>query len=224
MHKIFCQQGTEDWLNARRGAITGSQFKLCRDRYKTNSGKNKKGDYKDAAKSYAFGLAIERISGERLKEGRYTTWEMKYGTETEPEARVEHEEKIGQIITEVGFAVTECHRFGASLDGEIGEKGMAEYKCLTSAASLHKVIYNLDPSEYIDQVQGGMWVCDKEWAHLCIYCKNLRFCNKQLTILEAERDDEYIEGLVYDLMQFDNLVEYYKAFLLEERGSEIIKL
>src|ERR1051326_347485 len=43
----------------------------------------KVGDWSDAAKDYAFRLAIERISGKPLDEG-FETWSMKRGHELEP--------------------------------------------------------------------------------------------------------------------------------------------
>ncbi|WP_206208249.1 hypothetical protein [Xanthomonas oryzae] len=48
------------------------------------------GDYSDEAKSYAFRLAIERISGEPLDEG-FETFAMRRGHELEPYARAELE-------------------------------------------------------------------------------------------------------------------------------------
>jgi hypothetical protein len=224
MKRIYCEQGTEDWLNCRKGMTTASMFKACRDRYKTNSQYAKKGELKSESLAYAFGLAVERISGERLKEDKFISWEMKRGTLLEPDARMLHEIKIGKKVRQVGFAATDCFKFGCSLDGEIDDDGMAEYKCLTSPSGLLKSIYKNDPSDFYDQVQGGMWVCDKEWAHLVIYCEPLKCVDKELTILEAERDDEYIEGLVEDLYLFDKQIQYFVDFLKTERESEIIKL
>ena len=84
MNLINCEQGSQEWLDARCGLITASMFKEIR-------AKLKNGDYSAAAKQYAFRLACERISGELLSEDKFETWEMRRGHELEPEARLGHE-------------------------------------------------------------------------------------------------------------------------------------
>jgi hypothetical protein len=84
------------------------------------------GDWSDAAKDYAFRLAIERISGLPLDEG-FETWSMKRGHELEPHARMEHEMQTGLIVQRAGFVKTDDDIFGASADGLINEDGGSEY-------------------------------------------------------------------------------------------------
>ena len=84
---VECEQGSEEWHLARAGVPTASMFKVARSRLK--SGKNQ-GQFTEAAKDYAFRLAIERISGKPLDEG-FETWQMKRGHELEPAARLAHE-------------------------------------------------------------------------------------------------------------------------------------
>ena len=80
------------------------------------------GEYSEAALSYAFRLACERISGKPLDEG-FRTYQMKRGNELEPEARARHEFEIGCEVIPTGMVKTVDGRFGASADGLIGDDG-----------------------------------------------------------------------------------------------------
>jgi hypothetical protein len=170
------------------------------------------GDYSDAAKNYAFRLAIERISGQPLDEG-FETWSMKRGHELEPIARMEHEMETGLFIQRAGFVLTEDGKFGASADGLIGEDGGSEYKCLISPERLRSVLLTGDISEFTDQIQGCMWICGRSWWHFCLYCPALEPIGKQLWMKHVPRDDDYIEALEKDLIEFEKLVTQNEQIL-----------
>ncbi len=207
---ISCQQGQPEWFLARVGVITASMFFECRKRMK--SGKNK-GDFSSAAKQYAFRLAIERISGERLEEDKFETFEMRRGKELEPEARLKHEEKMGLLVEQTGIVLTDDRKFGASCDGLIDDDGAVEYKCFIAPSSLMPILLENDIGDCMDQVQGQLWITGRKWAHFVLYCPALACIGKDLTIIELERDDDYIESLESDLMEFDGLVGQYEQQL-----------
>lgn len=48
----------------------------------------------------------------------------------------------------------------------------------------------------IDQVQGCMWITDRKWWHIGMYCPLLKPVGRQLWWKEFQRDDDYIEGSV----------------------------
>lgn len=172
----------------------------------------KVGDFSDEAKNYAFRLAVERIAGTPLDEG-YQNWAMRRGHELEPEARMEHEQQTGLLVERAGFVLTDDHLFGASADGLIGEQGGCEYKCFLAPDKLRAFHIDNDPSEVMDQVQGCMWITGRQWWHLGLYCPALESIGKQLWLREFKRDDEYIDRLVGDLMEFAALVEQYETTL-----------
>ena len=72
-------QGTDEWLEARRGKITGSRFRdvMAKGRGKAMS---------ETRSSYMRDLAYERMTGLRVESpgNRYTDW----GHEHEPTARI----------------------------------------------------------------------------------------------------------------------------------------
>jgi hypothetical protein len=204
-------QGSEVWHKARAGVITASMFATCREKLK--SGPNK-GKPSAAAESYAFRLAVERISGLPLDEG-FETWAMRRGHELEPEARTFHEGHAGVIVDIAGFVTTDCGLFGASADGLIGEDGGAEYKCLISPERIKNAILRNDLDEFIDQVQGGMWITGRAWWDFCIYCPALSGVNREFSRWRIRRDDDYIVALEKDLSEFNNLVVEYQERLAQ---------
>ena len=213
MNIVHCNQGSQEWLNARCGLITASMFKECRKRLK--SGPNK-GDFSSEAKQYAFRLACERISGELLTEDKFETWEMRRGHELEPTARLLHEEREGILVEQVGFAVSDCGIYGASVDGAIDDDGISEYKCFVAPKSIMPIVLDHDISDTMDQIQGGLWVTKKKWAHFCLYCPALKKVGKELTVIPVERNQNYIDEMIPDLAEFDGLVEKYIGKLTEK--------
>lgn len=170
------------------------------------------GEWSTAAKDYAFRLAVERISGQPLDEG-FETWAMRRGHELEPEARREHEAQAGVFVDRAGFVMTEDGAFGASADGLIGTDEGAEYKCFVAPDKLRAFWFENDASSVMDQVQGGMWITGRKRWHLCLYCPALEPVGKQLWWRVFERDDNYIEKMELDLLEFKGLVDEYEQKL-----------
>lgn len=209
MRIITCEQGSPEWHQARAGVITASMFRVARERLK--SGPNK-GDFTEAAKNYAFRVAVERIAGNPLDEG-FETWQMKRGHELEPAARAAHEAASGEVVFRAGFVVTDCGRFGASADGLIGDDAGSEYKCLVSPEGLRDVLLDDDITKYIDQIQGCMWITGRRRWHYAMYCPALQPIGKDLYWRVVERDDDYIEAMESDLIDFMRLVDRYEFTL-----------
>jgi len=170
----------------------------------------------ETARHYAFRLAIERISGVPLDVDRPTasTWQMKRGQRLEPMARFCHIEEIGVDVEEVGVILTDDRKFGASADGWIGEKGGAEYKCLVGEAELESIYIDLDATKYAEQVQGNLWLSGREWWDFCVYCPALERIGLHFWRQRVYRDEAYIEAMVTDLRNFDEVVEGFREKLI----------
>ncbi|WP_443115455.1 lambda exonuclease family protein [Herbaspirillum seropedicae] len=176
----------------------------------------KVGDYSDAAKDYAFRLAVERISRQPLDDGGFETYAMRRGRELEPEARMEHEVQTGLLIQPCGFITTDDRAFGASADGLIEDDGGSEYKCLISPEEIRRIWFGDDWSKYTDQVQGSLWLTGRKYWEFCMYCPALAPIGKQLWRRRVERDEAYIEALEADLMEFKALVAETERRLRED--------
>lgn len=164
------------------------------------------GDFSAAAKDYAFRLAVERISGQPLDEG-FETFAMRRGHELEPAARAAHEIEAGVVVTRCGFVLTDDRVFGASADGLIGVDGGSEYKCLIDPARLRSVLVDGDLSEFMDQVQGCLWLTGRKWWHFALYCPALDPIDLGLWWREIRRDEAYIDAMERDLVEFKDLVD-----------------
>lgn len=209
---VECDQGSTEWHNARAGVVTASMFAEVRKRLK--SGPNK-GDFSSAAKDYAFRLACERISGEALQDDQFQTYAMRRGNELEPEARLLHEQRIEKFIERAGFVLTDDRKFGASADGLIDDDGGSEYKCLVSPERLRTILIEQNLDEFQDQIQGCMWITGRKWWHFALYCPALKPIGKELTLHEVKRDDDYIEAMEKDLLEFEKQVTLNESLLKE---------
>jgi hypothetical protein len=190
------EQGSAEWHAARAGVITASMFSTAR--YKT-----KKGEWSSEAKNYAFRLALERMGGQPLDDGM-ETWAMKRGKELEPAARARHAAIIGLEVKPCGFFTTDCGTFGSSPDGLIGDNGCSEYKALVDPSRIGKVLVNGDLSEFMDQIQGHLWITGREWCDFCIYMPQLSSVKRDMFRQRVYVQDQ--GALVADLHEFNALV------------------
>lgn len=170
------------------------------------------GEFSDVAKNYAFRLAVERISGEPLDEG-FQNFAMRRGHELEPRARMEHELQSGLFVERAGFVMTADGVFGASADGLIDPDEGSEYKCFIAPEKLRSFWIDNDPSSVMEQAQGCMWITGRKRWHICLYCPALESAGKQLWWQVFDRDDNYIEKMEADLLEFKGLVDMYEQKL-----------
>lgn len=209
-------QGSAEWLASRAGVITASKFVEARKRLKSGP---KKGGFTEAAEDYAFRVAVERISGAPLDEG-FSTWAMKRGNELEPEARAWVEVKLGIFVDTAGFVTTDDEKFGASADGFIDKDGGLEIKCLVDPGRIRNVILSDDISEFMDQIQGGMWLTGRKWWQFALFCPALEKVGLQLYTKRVERDDNYINEMELDLLEFERVVSKYEQTLRDRRLTQ----
>jgi hypothetical protein len=173
------------------------------------------GEFSDAAKDYAFRVAVERISGESLDKN-FETFAMRRGRELEPNARFAHEMAAAVTVKRAGFVATDDEVFGCSADGLMGDEGGAEYKCLIDPARMRQVLFDGDVSEFMDQVMGCLWITGRKYWHFALYCPQLASIGKELWWREFKRDDDYIERMERDLIEFKALVDENERRLRED--------
>lgn len=193
-------QGSEEWLAARKGRITGSRFKDCRDKLKS-------GQPSKACIAYALDTARERIGGNAP--AKFQNAAMRTGTEQEPIARAQYEARTGHLVDEAGFYLTEDGCFGLSPDGLIDDDGVLEIKTMVSSDTLFTAVADGDISEYIDQCNGYLWLLGRQWVDLVLWVPDLN----HMTIRRITRDENAIEALEADLMAFAQMVKTYETKL-----------
>lgn len=202
------KQGSPDWMAARSGVITGSRFKDCRD-FKTPTAAQKKegktkGDPSAKMVLYSRDVARQRCGGK--VQDVYVNAAMRYGSEQEGYARIAYEEQTGNLVQEAGFICTDDRMFGVSVDGLVQPKGMIEIKTMVSSDTFFTAVVEQDHSEYIDQINGSLWLLGLEWCDLVLWAPDLEGVGASMTIRRIERNDDHINELESDLMAFSSLV------------------
>lgn len=211
-------QGSEAWLEARRGVITASRFKDARD-YKAPTAADKKegktrGQPSSKLLGYAYDTARERAGGKAPQ--KFQTFAMKSGTEQEALARLAYESRTGNLVEETGFYTTDDDLFGVSVDGLVDDDGVIEVKTMVSSDTLFTAVVTGDISEYADQCNGAMWLMGRKWVDLILWAPDLEPIGRHLTIVRIERDDNAINELEADLMQFAAVVADLEKQLLKK--------
>lgn len=205
IHHDF-EQGTQEWLDARKGCITGSRFKDCRDKLKS-------GLPSKTCIGYAMDTARERVGG--AAPAKFQNAAMRTGSEQEPIARARYEQKTGNLVEEVGFFTTEDGLFGLSPDGLIDGDGVLEIKTMVSSDTLFTVVADCDISAYIDQCNGYLLFLGRKWVDLVLWVPDLDF----MKIIRIDRNEDSIEALEADLMEFARMVTGYEKQLRDAIAS-----
>lgn len=193
---VTADQGSEEWFQARLGRATGSNFSSVLATVKSGEAATRK--------NYRVQLALERITGKRNDTG-YTNQAMQDGTAREPIARDLYEFSSGNTVEEVGFCLHDTLECGVSPDGLIGVDGMIEIKCPTPATHLDYLLRTTPPPEYVAQIQGQLWVADREWVDFVTF--NPEFpSSARFRVMRVYRDEEYIKALSAAVEAFMNEV------------------
>lgn len=179
MKKIECEQGSQEWLAARLGVPSASQFS------KIVTGKGGKSTQLEA---YINQLVAEELTGETTLV--YVNEHMKRGTQLEPDARELYEALTGQSVEEVGFCLHDTVNAGCSPDGLVGEEGGLEIKCAAPATHVEWVKAGALPAKHLQQIMGCLWITGRKWWDFMSYHPTMK-----PLIVRVERDEEYIAVL-----------------------------
>ena len=183
---IECEQGTPEWFQARLGIPTASEFDTVMASGK--SGKESKG-----RRTYMLKLIGERLTGEPMDS--YTNNHMERGKIMEDEARNAYVFMKDAEPTKVGFIRN--GEKGCSPDSLIGSDGLLEIKTKLPHLQLAVILDGKMPPEHMAQVQGQIWVSEREWCDFVSYWPKL-----PLFVQRIHRDDEYIKNLSNEIDQF----------------------
>lgn len=194
-------QGSEEWLVARRGKITGSRFKDARDKLRDGKTPSK------ACLSYAMDVARERVGGSAP--AKFQNAAMRTGTEQEPFARAMYEARTGYMVDEAGFYLSDDAVFGLSPDGLIDADGVLEVKTMVASDTLFTAVADGDVSAYMDQCMGYLWLLGRQWVDLVLWVPDLG----HMVIKRIHRDESAIEALESDMLEFAALVGKYEDAL-----------
>jgi hypothetical protein len=180
---IDCVQGTPEWFAARCGLPTASNFSaiLAKGEGKTR-------------KAYLNKLAAEIITGEPGEQ--FTSQVLERGKAMEAEARDLYAFVHDVPLTQVGFIRNGSK--GASPDSLVGADGGLEIKTTRGDLLIEILLKDEVPPEHKAQVQGNLWVCEREWWDVVVYWPKMPLFKKRVV-----RDETYIANLASEVDRFN---------------------
>lgn len=183
---VNVEQGSHEWLAARLGRVTASEFA-------TVLAKGKGGAESKTRRTYMLKLIGERLTGEVADS--YSNGHMERGKEMEAESRAMYEMLYGVDVEQVGF-IQMGDEIGFSPDGLV-DNGLLEIKTKLPHLQLDVLLKDEVPPEHIAQIQGGLWVSEREWLDFVSYWPKLPVFVKRIY-----RDGKYIANLKIEVDRF----------------------
>lgn len=178
------EQGSKEWHDLRLGKITASKMAevLSKGRGTAPS---------KLAEAYMMELLAERLTGEAKP--FFENDAMRWGTETEPQARAMYELNSGLDVKEVAF-IERDEFTGVSPDGLIGDTGMIEIKCPTTITQIKRALTDDYSKDYYAQIQMQLWVAERQWCDFLSFDPRLDIDAGYL-LQRVERDEEFIADM-----------------------------
>lgn len=210
------EQGSDEWLEARRGILTASEMSLAI----TPTGKIANND---KVRQHAYELAAQRITGH--VEPAYVSDDMLRGMYDEITARELYQDHTGLKVEEVGFITEGGWGFdlGYSPDGLVGDDGLIEIKSRRQKYQFQTIANDEVPSEYMAQLQTALLVSGRKWIEFVSYSAGMPLYIKRVTS-DEEYQDKIIEAAVGFEEKINTLIgSYYensKGLMQTERKDE----
>ena len=203
-----CGQKSTEWYRLRAGIPTAS----CFSKIVTPGGKASK-----QAQGYMDFLLAEFVLGRSLENEEAITYWMERGTELEASAVRAYEFQTGSEAVECAIVTTDDELIAASPDRLIGDDGICEIKCPKPHIQVGRMLHNEIDDDYRCQLQGQLWVMEREWVDIVSYHPQLPPC-----ILRVERDDKFIKLLSGGVRTFvDVMLE--RRLELERRYGPFVR-
>lgn len=211
-------QGTDAWLRLKHGVLSASTLKnvITAKTLKLSAAANTRLFYDD--------ILSQRI--DETIQPNFMSYDMMRGHEDEPYARQQYEKEYDCQVKECGFIINNKlgFPFGFSPDGLVDDDGLIEIK---SRIPKHQIKTILDhvcgrtdeliPSEYMMQLQTGLFVSSRKW------CDFISFCNgNQMVTIRVFPEPKIQEAILSAALQFeqvlrDNMQKYEDAVASDPR-------
>src|SRR5262245_42312967 len=189
---VACEQGTPEWRLARLGRLTASRIGEATARIKSGWG---------ASRANLMGeLIAERLTG--MPVDGYVSAAMKWGTETEPLARAAYIFYSDRDVVEIGHVLhPTLAAAGASPDGLVGDDGLLEIKCPSTATHIDTLLGAPIDLVYHKQMQFQMACPGRAWCDFVSFDPRLP-TEMQIWAQRILRDDKMIAELERDAIAF----------------------
>jgi len=187
-----CEQGSPEWLQMRLGKVTASRVADVMSKGRGNAPSK-------TVESYMMELIAETLTGQ--SKPFFENDAMRWGTETEPQARAMYSVNNGFVeVKEVAF-VEHNDQIGISPDGFVGDNGLFEAKCPNTTTQLKRALSDDYSADYKAQIQMQLWVTEREWCDFVSFDPRLD-CAAGYLQQRVFRDKEYIEEMKVKVYAF----------------------
>lgn len=154
-----CEQRSEEWFELKRGLLSSSTVSLALAKTKSGWGASRD--------NLMTQLVMERLG---IPVEGFTSLEMQWGIDTEPEARNAYSFITDNEVQEVGFVTSSgLEGMGASPDGLIDHDGLLEIKCPAPKTHMKTMLTGKYDYKYWQQMQFQMMICDRQWCDFVSY-------------------------------------------------------
>lgn len=181
MKLVTCEQGTREWLLARRGIPTASDANQIIT--------PKTGKLSASAHGYACQLVADRLDHEYGVMDDYVSASMRNGLIFEPEARDFYEFDRSMKVQRVGFCLSDDGRIGCSPDGLCGDEGGLELKSPNAKTHVQYLVAGGLVEAYKPQIHFSMIVTGRKWWDAMSYRRGFP------PVLVRVFPDEYTDAL-----------------------------
>lgn len=156
-------QRSDEWYALRAGMPTASEFSKI---------VTSKGEPSKSVAGYALTLAAELFAGRPVDAWEGNMWTER-GREMETRAIELYEFAHDLDTQQVGFVTDDAGAMGCSPDRFVGDDGLIEVKCLKAENHVKAILYfqknKRSPTDYVQQAQGQMMICERAWCDLVFY-------------------------------------------------------
>lgn len=227
------EQGSAEWFELRRGIPTASEFSVVMSEGRADgtmpnamidalvkegvsasqlaaavkAAKSKNSNPAAMRAKYLDRLAAEIVTGQPDPDS-YTNAAMQRGQEMEAEARAYYALTYAPVRR---VAFVKNGRAGASPDSLVGDTGGLEIKTAMPTVHLPRLRSGKLPPEHKAQVQGNLWISEREWWDFMSYWPGL-----PPLIVRVYRDEPYIAQMAKAVdalnADVDNIVNALRSF------------
>lgn len=203
------EQGSPEWFAERLGKVTASRVADVIAKTKTGPAASRA--------NYMAQLVCERLTGEAAES--FTSKEMQWGTDQEPNARSAYEFRTDATVELVGFVHhPKIADSGASPDGLVAADGLLEIKCPNSATHIETLLGRAVPGKYITQIQWQLACTGRQWCDYVSFDPRMPE-SMSLFVARVDRDPKMIADLEAEVFKFlDELA--FKVAELELRYNQ----
>lgn len=207
------EQGSDEWLAARRGILTASEMHLALT-------PTLKVANNDKTRAHAFELAAQRVTD--FTEPHFVSDDMLRGTEDEADALSIYMDKYEPTAKACGFVTCDFHGFliGYSPDCIVGDDGLAEAKSRRQKFQMQVISQQIEtgapwiPPEHVLQCQTGLLVTGRQWLDYISYCSGM-----PMVTIRVYPDAEMHEAIVEASEAFEDRVRGIVKRYLDARQS-----